>query len=81
MAFNFDHDMPMWLNEEMITVAAVNMYKRYFEVPFLENTKRFYRIVANEGVNESLIEYLTKASIDLVKVNNEYLLVGRSISQ
>jgi hypothetical protein len=67
VAFNFDHDMPMWLNEEIITVSAVDMYKRYFEVPFLENTKRFYRIVANEGVNESLIEYLTKVSIDLVK--------------
>ncbi len=68
MAFNFDQDMSMWLNEEMITVSAVNMYKEYFEIPFLENTKCFYRMVANKDLNESLIEYLTKVSIDLVKL-------------
>ncbi len=58
----------MWLNEEMITVSAVNMYKEYFEISFLENTKCFYRMIANKDLNESPIEYLTKASsIDLVK--------------
>jgi hypothetical protein len=52
------------LNEEMITVSAVNMYKEWFEEPFLKIAKRFYQMVANNDLNEYQTEYLTKASVD-----------------
>ncbi len=56
--------MTMWLNEQMITVSSVNMYEEWFETPFFEDTKRFYRMVASKDLNEALIEHLTKVSID-----------------
>ncbi len=56
--------MPVWFNEEPTTIPAGNIYKKWFEVPFLENTKQFYRMKANKDLNESLVEYLTKVSIN-----------------
>ncbi len=64
MTLNFDNDMPVWFNEEPTTIPAGNIYKKWFEVPFLENTKQFYRMKANKDLNESLVEYLTKVSIN-----------------
>ena len=79
MAFHFDKDMSMWLNEEMMTVSAVNMYKEWFETPFLENTKRFYQMVANQDLNESLIDYVMKVSIDkeLIRIMEMNICIWR----
>jgi hypothetical protein len=65
VTFNFDNDMPVWFNDEPTTARALNAYRDLFEIPFLQNTKRFYQIEANKHLaNESLIEYLRKMSID-----------------
>ena len=79
MAFHFDKDMSMWLNEEMMTVSPVNMYKEWFEIPFLENTKRFYQMVANQDLNESLIDYVMKVSIDkeLIRIMEMNICIWR----
>jgi hypothetical protein len=63
VAFNFDRDMPIWFEEEPNIATSVNIYKEWFEIPFLQSTEQFYRMEANKYHNDSLIEYLRKASI------------------
>ncbi len=63
--FNFDKDMPVWFYDQPTTITPLNVYKEFFEKPFLENTEQFYRIEASKHLaDESLIEYLTKVTID-----------------
>ena len=63
----------------MMTVSPVNMYKEWFEIPFLENTKRFYQMVANQDLNESLIDYVMKVSIDkeLIRIMEMNICIWR----
>lgn len=64
MTFNFDNDMPVWLNEQPTTILAGNVYKEWFEKALLESTKLFYRMKANKNRHESIVEYLTKVIIN-----------------
>ncbi|CAF5026875.1 unnamed protein product, partial [Rotaria sp. Silwood1] len=49
-------------NRHQITSPTLEIYKDYFEVPFLDHTKQFYRQeAANFLVHNSISEYLKKA--------------------